>query len=209
MNISPFSLCLAFALSLPCNAWADAPHHKAVEPIIDAQVRSGVIVDFTDELPQAFNPVPPAFNFTQPEPRIFGTGPTEPGSNYGNCVDIWAPGDYIYSTWGSGLNSTYSTASYFGGQPGSYVPGTVPGSPSDPNPATLYQGLFGWQWLSGTSMAAPHVAAAAAYLADKYYLLTPIDIEQKIRDNWQTWTAEDPTSTSQIPVPMRIVYLPD
>ena len=141
-------------------------------------------------------------NFTLPEPRF--SSATEPGSNFGNCVDIWAPGDFIYSTWGSGLNSTYSTANYFGGQPNTYVPGTAPGSPSDPNPATLYQGLFGWQWLSGTSMAAPHVAAAAAYMADKYNLVTPIEIEQKIRDNWQYWGALDPQG-----YPVRIVYLPD
>lgn len=147
--------------------------------------------------------------FTLPEPRIFGADPAATGSNFGNCVDIWAPGDFIYSTWGSGVNSTYSTATYYGGQPSSYVPGTAPGSPTSPDPATLYQGLFGWQWLSGTSMAAPHVAAAAAYVADKYNLVTPIDIEQKIRDNWQTWGALDPTSTTLNLRPIRIVYLPD
>jgi Subtilase family len=145
--------------------------------------------------------------FTQPEPRF--TTSTEFGSNFGKCVDIWAPGDFIYSTWGSGANSTYSTATYYGGQPSTYITGTAPGSPTDPNPLTLFQGLFGWQWLSGTSMAAPHVAAAAAYMADKYNLVTPIAIEQKIRDNWQTWGAVDPQSTAQNPLPIRIVYLPD
>lgn len=145
--------------------------------------------------------------FTQPEPR-FGAA-TEFGSNFGKCVDIWAPGDSIYSTWGSGLNSTYSTAIYFGGQPYDYVVGTAPNSPTFPDPATLYQGLFGWQWLSGSSMAAPHVAAAAAYMADKFSLATPIDIEQKIRANWKIWGAQDPLSTPQNPLPIRIVYLPD
>ena len=142
--------------------------------------------------------------FTQPEPRIFGASSTEPGSNFGNCVDIWAPGDFIYSTWGSGFYATYSTGSYSGGQPSSYVPGSAPG-----NPTTLYSGappvgFYGWQWLSGTSMAAPHVAAAAAYFADKYSLSTPAAIEQKIRDNWQYWGALDPLG-----FPVRIVYLPD
>jgi Subtilase family len=147
--------------------------------------------------------------FTLPEPRIFSADPAETGSNFGSCIDIWAPGDAIYSTWGSGLSSTYSTATYYGGQSSTYVAGTAPGSPTNPNPTTLYQGLFGWQWLSGTSMAAPHVAAAAAYMADKYYLSTPTAIEQKIRDNWKTWGALDPTSTVLNPRPIRIVYLPD
>ena len=142
--------------------------------------------------------------FTLPEPRFSNS--TELGSNFGNCVDIWAPGDSIYSTWGSGPSSTYSTATYSGGQPSNYVPGTAPGSPIDANPATLYQGLFGWQWLSGTSMAAPHVAAAAAYMADKYYLSSPAAIEQKVRDHWKTWGATDPSNP---PLPIRIVYLPD
>lgn len=35
--------------------------------------------------------------------------------------------------------------------------------------------------ISGTSMAAPHVAAAAAYYADTYSLLNPGAIEEKIR----------------------------
>lgn len=141
-------------------------------------------------------------HFSLPEPRFDNS--SDLGSNFGNCVDIWAPGDFIYSTWGSGSNSTYSTASYYGGQPSSYVMGTPPGSPTNPNPLTLYQGLFGWQWLSGTSMAAPHVAAAAAYMADKYDLNTPAAIEQKVRDNWQTWGVFDPLG-----FPVRIVYLPD
>ena len=143
--------------------------------------------------------------FSLPEPRFDNS--SDLGSNFGNCVDIWAPGDFIYSTWGSGSYSTYGTATYYGGQPSNYAIGTPPGSPTNPNPATLYQGLFGWQWLSGTSMAAPHVAAAAAYMADKYNLNTPAAIEQKIRDNWKYWGALDPTTPT--PVPVRIVYLPD
>ena len=46
-------------------------------------------------------------------------------------------------------------------------------------------------------MAAPHVAAAAAYIADKYQLTTPIAIEQKVRDEAFTYAGR------------KIVYLPD
>jgi hypothetical protein len=150
------------------------------------------------------NPVPPTFNLTSPEPRIFGTAPTEPGSNYGNCVDIWAPGDFIYSTWGSGVNATYATGSYSGGQPSTYTPGLAPGNPTSPYSGAPSTGFYGWQWLSGTSMAAPHVAAAAAYVADKYNLVTPAAIEQQLRSDSKYWGATDPLGFQA-----RIVYLPD
>jgi subtilisin family serine protease len=35
--------------------------------------------------------------------------------------------------------------------------------------------------LSGTSMAAPHISAMAAYLANIYGLTTPAQIEQQVR----------------------------
>ena len=97
----------------------------------------------------------------------------EAGSNYGPCVDMWAPGDFIYSTWGAGKQSTLQSGSYSGGEPSSCASGTCV-SPSEQ----------GWFWLSGTSMAAPHVADAAAYVADLYGLSTPAAIEQKLRDTW-------------------------
>ncbi len=75
------------------------------------------------------------------------------GSNFGACIDIWAPGDEIISTWGD---------------PAAF--GTVVG--------TTYSNTAS---LGGTSMAAPHVAAAAAYYADAFGLSTPDAIETKIR----------------------------
>ena len=51
-------------------------------------------------------------------------------------------------------------------------------------------------------MAAPHVAAAAAYVADLYGLTTPAAIEQKLRDTWHTLTAVDAANT-----PVHMVWL--
>lgn len=84
-----------------------------------------------------------------------GQTATDPGSNYGSCVEIFAPGDAIYSTWGAM-------------------------QPSNTLGSTTYYGIAA---ISGTSMAAPHVAAAAAYYADTYGLTTPASIEAKIRSN--------------------------
>jgi hypothetical protein len=86
-----------------------------------------------------------------------GLTSTDPGSNYGDCVDIWAPGNAIYAEWGA-----------FSGD-------TLVG--------TTYSNIAA---ISGTSMAAPHVAAAAAYYADLYSLSSPSAIEQAIRSNWAT-----------------------
>ncbi len=82
------------------------------------------------------------------------TGGADPGSNYGSCVDLWAPGNSIFSTWGLGTFNTNAVDQYSGG---------------------IY--------LSGTSMAAPHVAAAAAYFIDAYGLTTPAAVEQTLRAN--------------------------
>ena len=88
--------------------------------------------------------------FTPPSP--IGVASSPPPSNYGRCVDIWAPGDAIYSLWGAIPESAYANQTY----------------------SNVVR-------LSGTSMAAPHVTAAAAYLADVEGLSTPAAVEQRIR----------------------------
>lgn len=132
-----------------------------------------------------------AVSFPATEPAGLTGSPS--GSNYGPCVDLWAPGSFIYSTWGYGPSSTTGPAPYSGGQPSSYQLGS-PWSTSS----------AGWAWLSGTSMAAPHVAAAAAYIADKYQLTTPAEIESAVRQ-WARWFGAYDSLGNQV----RIVYLPN
>jgi subtilisin family serine protease len=66
-------------------------------------------------------------------------------SNWGNCIDLFAPGSSILSAWNYDDNSTYV--------------------------------------LSGTSMAAPHVAGAAALYLQAHPAATPAEVESAIVDN--------------------------
>jgi subtilisin family serine protease len=94
------------------------------------------------------------------------TAQNDHSSNYGPCIDIWAPGNLIYSTWGTHTHPNKWNS----------VVGVTYSGSGVSNAITQ-----GWNFLSGTSMAAPHVAGAAAYLADAFNLTTPAQIEQKVR----------------------------
>ena len=140
--------------------------------------------------------------FTAMEPRWLNDQgqqvvSAEAGSNYDDCVDIWAPGDFIYSTWGQDKGSTLGNVTYAGGQISGFNANQNPSQA--PAPTTVQ----GWQWLSGTSMAAPHVAAAAAYLADLYGLTSPVAIENELRNNRPYYGFNDPLGT-----PIRTLRLP-
>ena len=141
--------------SLTCStgnpAFAGQRHYlpySASSGVVQADQTDGIMVV------GAFNKygVRPSPNFSSSIPS--GLANADPGSNFGDCVDIFAPGDEIYSTWGaltgnSVVGTTYSNVGSIG----------------------------------GTSMSAPHVAAAAASFADTYNVTWPGGIEQYIRLN--------------------------
>jgi len=110
--------------------------------------------------------------FTDSFPPV--TGVVAP-SNYGRCVDVWAPGDAIWATWGAISGYTDSNQTY-----------------------------SSMALVSGTSMAAPHVAAIAAYLADVEGLASPASVEQRIRQlSVQFGGATDPSGQ-----PVKVPQLP-
>lgn len=79
---------------------------------------------------------------------------------------MWAPGNLIPSLWGEHAAGN----DHFTVWPTQYT-------------GVLLSGNQGWAFLSGTSMAAPHVAAAAAWLADSEGLTTSGAIEAAVRTN--------------------------
>jgi hypothetical protein len=138
----------------------NTPRHYMPASTGAADAYDGIMVVGAIDISGA--PVDSYFSATVPS----GLTGTPAASNYGNCVDIWAPGDAIYAEWGD-----------FG---------------SDTVVGTTYSNVAS---ISGTSMSAPHVAAAAAFYADIYNLGTPSAIEQSIRSNWTTLGSDRSSTT--------------
>ena len=108
------------------------------------------------------------------------------------CVDIWAPGNLILSLWGIHANIitnniTLASAGYSGS-----VSTPIYGSYNANGTLVPSNTTQGWAFLSGTSMAAPFVAAAAAWLADTYGYSTPGALEQAVRSNYTMDTSPNP-----------------
>ena len=100
------------------------------------------------------------------------------------CVDIWAPGNLILSLWGIHAdvvtnNITLANVGYSGS-----VTMPIHGSYNTSGMLVPSNTTSGWAFLSGSSMAAPFVAAAAAWLADNYGYTTPGELEQAVRSNY-------------------------
>jgi uncharacterized repeat protein (TIGR01451 family) len=89
------------------------------------------------------------------------------GSNYGPCVDTWAPGDGIYLP---AANPTIYTNQLANPPGGTY---------------TTYG--FG----SGTSFSAPHVAGLASLLIEQGHLTSPAAVEQAVRSKFHPLGSTD------------------
>ena len=100
-----------------------------------------------------------------------GYGNPESGSNYGPCVEVWAPATNILS-------------SYF-------------------NPADSIYKTYAYRPMSGTSMAAPHVAALAARFGST--TTTPVEREMYIRSILFATGYFD--STAPVAIPIRVPSL--
>ncbi|MFI2565658.1 S8 family serine peptidase, partial [Paenarthrobacter sp. NPDC018779] len=87
------------------------------------------------------------------------SGAKAPYSNYGDAVDVTAPGGDMRSDPLNGILSTY-------------------------NAGTTTQAETGYYFMQGTSMAAPHVSGLAALLfAAEGGSLTPATLEQQLKDS--------------------------
>ena len=137
-------------------------------------------------------------------------------SHYGPCTDIYAPGNLILSTWGMhakrspndnaipSVSSSLATVSYSGSVSFPVVYGA---HVNNAYPTMAPLPTQGWAFLSGTSMSAPFVAAAAAWLADVYGYATPGELELAVRAN--VTTATDPNADPAAPIPpVPVIRLP-
>ena len=110
----------------------------AVQTMIDAGIVTVVAAGNSNRDACGFSPA------AVPDAITVGSSTNRDGrssfSNYGRCVDIFAPGSSIQSAWINGSSASRS--------------------------------------ISGTSMASPHVAGAAALLLEQFPTATPTKIEE-------------------------------
>ena len=123
-------------------------------------------------------------------------------SNSGPCTDIYGPGNLIISTWGmhakaspadnaaGSVSSTLAAVAYSGSV---LFPIVYGAHVNNAFPTTQPLPTQGWAFLSGSSMSAPFVAPAAAWLADAYGYTTPGALETAVRNNALTAVAPGET----------------
>ena len=87
-------------------------------------------------------------------------------SNFGSCVDLFAPGDDVYSSWGAAPTA--------------------------------------YELVSGTSMAAPHVAGAAALVLERNPGFTPAQVTAQLFANATTGVVQNRGTST----PDRLLYVP-
>ena len=126
-------------------------------------------------------------------------------STHGACVDIWAPGNSIASTWGQVSQIGYGSPSAPNAPPYTVDGRTLYGYPL-PYSGNVGDPYEGWAYMSGTSMAAPFVAAAAAWLADTYNVTTPSALETLVRAHSYQWGSPGYIDSAGLPV--KIIQLP-
>lgn len=115
--------------------------------------------------------------------RNAGLAQDAEGSNHGSCVEMWAPSKSIYTTWGD--------------------------APTQTGPPTVHSTRTR---LSGTSFAAPHIAALAAYTNATWGPVSPqglefvlgynfghfLDSQDKSgRSIWIPWAFDNPPTTAK------------
>ncbi|MCB0385061.1 MAG: S8 family peptidase, partial [Bdellovibrionales bacterium] len=140
---------------------------QAVDDAIEASVAQGVtyVVAAGNENTNACNGSPARSPFALTVGSTNSSDQRSSFSNYGSCVDIFAPGSNILSTW-IGSNSATKT-------------------------------------ISGTSMAAPHVAGVAAL----FLSLSPNANPQQVRDTLVANSTQNRLSEIQSNSPNRLVNI--
>ena len=138
------------------------------------------------------------FNATSPTGLTANAG----YSNYGPCVDVWAVGNLVLSTWGNNNLATAPLIPPFNNP--MFTEGTIH-SVTNPYSGNFPGATTGWAFLSGTSMAAPFVAAGAAWLADTFGYSTAGALETAVRNNTCQFNGNVDTDG----LPVKVFQLPN
>jgi subtilisin len=150
------------------------PLHQAICRLVASGVT--VVAAAANDSASASARVPASYNEVITVSALADTD-GKPGGLGGNRCYSWGTYD---------KDDTFADFSNYGSDvdliaPGKCIWSTVPG---------------GYQYMSGTSMAAPHVTGAVALLKQDRPYLTPAEVREALQylgtTNWKTWTDPDP-----------------